>query len=372
MSFTSHSHPEADERDGASAPKKPKSELPAWTHYTEEQRQQTADLVAWQETLAAKNAKGCSDAAFCKPANADSSAWNRLRNGKYGGPFLGNISSLITTLRRHYLPQQKGHFVVGHTKVIMDGINSARELALSGEEKRAFWLTGDTGLGKTTLAHDIARDKEGVRIHASPAWKTSYTVILRSVARKLGVLFVGEGKKRRELRQTEPLESAIAERLNTAAVPHVLVFEEVRPFNQRSVLDLLFFWLFLLNETRAVLVILSAPSFFQKFAHLGGEDAAQFLRRARVMAGDNVQPSHAKQTLAAIWPDASDNDASAAAIASAAGQLGGFDLLKEVSEMLKESFTTRAPKLADVERALKHYDAVHQFTQIRFDRKQAA
>jgi hypothetical protein len=371
MSFTSKSHPEAEERDSKPASRSAPSATP-WLHYTDEQKAAVQNLVSWQVTLSAGKDKPLSDASFCKPAGADPSAWNRVKNGKYGGPFNGNIDQLLTTLRRHYLPQQKDHFTVAHTKVILDGIDAAQQLALASEEKRAYWMTGDTGVGKTTLAHDIAREKGGLRIHASPAWKTSYTVILRSVARKLGVLFTGEGKKRRELRQTEPLENAIADKLNNAEVPPVLVFEEVRPFNQRCVLHLLFFWIFLLNETRSVLVILSAPKFFDAFAKLGGEDAAQFLRRTKVVAADNVDPSHAKATLTAIWPDAPDLDESAKALASAAATLGGFDLLKEVSELLKGAFKTRPPKPADVLRAITHYDNVHQFTGIRFSRKQAA
>lgn len=361
------SHPEPEQRQEP------------WAHYSPEQRNQVNDLTSWQATLSQKQGKPVSDAKFCTPAGVDPSAWNRLKNGKYGGSFGGNIEALLSTLWRHYAPQKRDLLEVPHTQIVKDFVDSAREKALQNDEKRVFWLVGETGAGKTTLARALEVEKAGVRIHATPAWKSGYTTILKSIARKLGCTHKeASGKdaankeassketrsrtKRRPWRTNDELEQAIETAINGYSVPPVLVFEEVRPLNNRCVLDLLFFWLYLVNETRAVIVVLSAPKFFEAFKARGDEDADQFLRRTRVMSVSGVDEGHARQMLTALWPKCPQVEDSAQQLAAAARNRGEFDLLKEVTTALKDKIKApEGPTPEQVKQAITRYFATHQF-----------
>jgi type II secretory pathway predicted ATPase ExeA len=342
------SHPEAIERQEP------------WSHYSAEQTRQVKDLIAWQATLSTKQGKPVSDGKFCTPASVDASAWNRLKNGKYGGSFGGSIDSVLSTLWRHYAPQKRGMMAVDHTPIVMEFVDEARQRALENMEKRVFWFVGETGLGKSTLARLLEVEKAANRIHATPAWKSGYTTILKAIARKLGCTHK-EGKRRRPWRTTDELEQAIEGWINGCEVPPVLVFEEVRPLNNKSVRELLFFWLYIMNETRAVIIVLSAPKFFEAFRALGGEDADQFLRRTRVMAGSSVNEGHAREILATNWPQCPQIEESAQELAKAAAVRGEFDLLQEVTEALKEKVKGDGPTPNQVRKQIERYYQNHQF-----------
>jgi DNA transposition AAA+ family ATPase len=329
------------------------------THtYTDTQRDTVRRIAAVLSSL------GLSAAQFASGSGYSASTLSRVlqdRDNDYATTsYAGDVDAVLSSLIRRataLVDQHKASLgmrqaTVYETQELLDvqrAVVVARARAALGSEDRLVTYVARSGWGKTTIATHLCREQGGVLVTASPSWRVSYSAMLYTLCEACHVPQRPQGGWG---------SCAQAERVLLAhltATETTLHIQELGPLTLRaSVLEGL---KLLLNRTRCTLVLYVVPEFRGAILRLGGETAAQLLRRGTTITALGVTPSVAQRFLSEHWPDSPA--ALAKDLARAANEFGGLHLLRSVVDLLADDPQLQSPTASDIAAKVALYRSSH-------------
>ncbi len=279
---------------------------------------------------------------FAMGAHIDVGVWSKLRSGKYES---GNIQKYVEQARAEFVRLSNLAAVrkdvgalmppVIHPTKTFDAVLEAlqflekKRVAVPHDEARGLQVLALPGMGKTTMAKQLAKEKGAVLVDASPTWWTNYRAPLVSICRALGLSDKGTNLQ---------LELAIEEEVRRNQ--HTLVFHQVRD-QTVSVKFINFLLTGLLEGSSAIVVLFAIPHYMRahyaqadKLAAQGKQEMRllleQFDRRFETVKANEVSADDVRRFIAA---DLTDDQAKEAA--ATANKFGGLSALAEAALSVK-------------------------------------
>lgn len=331
---------------------------------TQEQKQIIQQALALQAEFSKLQGREISARAWSQKLGVSPTTWARLAGGNYEGNtarWCAEIQSACAKLKGSISQRRAGtskdFLAVPDFVLTESAIQQALARAGEGSNKRLVWFLAPQGCGKTEFGRQLVEreysgdDKRGfvsysgTIIVARQSWKGSYFSALVAIARSIGIM--------EDLRSAGAAETQILARLNLHTTPFVLFFDEPEYFG-REVLNLL---KTLCNETRAVLVMLCQPKFYEETRTRGGIHAAQLLRRSiAVISHKDISANEASHFLRAKFPQAPAPALLEAArqLATAANLSGGFDACREIAASMSAQEMQCTARDVEAARQLYH------------------
>lgn len=301
---------------------------------TDEQKDLCKAIAKWCEAAQPP----VSHSAFANGARIDAGVWAKLRKGEYKSGTLGRfVERARQEWQRLKSVQESKVAAAGvlpavlHPTATFDRVMDALKAlekqreADPGDEARGLRVLAEPGMGKTTMAKQLAREKGAILVDASPSWWTNYRAPLVSLCRALGLSTTGTNLQ---------LELAIQEEVRTHK--HILVFHQVR-HQTVSARFIDFLLTGLMENTQAIVVLFAIPHFMRVLS----EKAAKMLRRGSPELSLLLdQVDRRFDTVSAVAVSQADVERfvpglaaeDQAAVAKAANEFGGLSLLKSVSK----------------------------------------
>lgn len=252
------------------------------------------------------------------------SSWGKMKAGTFSGNPAKALRAVKTALAHHHLggtPETVGEAVVfDHVRAACDAVAIARTAT---DEHKLVVVCGSWGAGKSVTAEMVRREHGGHYLHGRPSWASSYLRALMGIAHGIGIgsdfRSVGQG-------ETEILRAL-------EASPALLVIDEANHFNR----DSLNFLKTVLNETRAVVCLMTLPGHLARIAATASEETRQLLRRA--VAIIHIGPVTSAEVLAiqaSFYPELALGH-HAPRIASAANKHARLDTVRRILEEAEDA-----------------------------------